>query len=80
MPALIDPACYWGWAEADLAMTALFGGFEPAFYEAYIAERPLEQGWRQRFPLYNLYHLLNHLKLFGHAYLAEVRAVLQRYR
>lgn len=77
--ALIDPAAHYGWAEADLAMTALFGGFPPAFYAAYEAERPLPPGVQQRFELYNLYHLLNHLNLFGGSYLGAVRATLEKY-
>jgi protein-ribulosamine 3-kinase len=79
-PALIDPAAYYGWAEADLAMTALFGGFPESFYRAYQEARPLEEGWRQRFPIYNLYHLLNHLNLFGTGYLGQVKEVLRMYR
>lgn len=75
-PALIDPAVYYGWAEAELAMTALFGGFNPVFYHAYQEVRPLEPGFRQRFPVYNLYHLLNHLNLFGTGYLGEVLEIL----
>lgn len=75
-PALIDPAVYYGWAEAELAMTSLFGGFNPDFYHAYQEIRPLEPGFRQRFPIYNLYHLLNHLNLFGTGYLGEVWGVL----
>jgi protein-ribulosamine 3-kinase len=71
-PAIIDPAAYYGWAEADLAMTALFGGFAGEFYSAYNEVRPLEQGWRERFSLYNLYHLLNHLNLFGRGYYGQV--------
>ncbi len=78
-PALIDPATYYGWAEADLAMTALFGGFPEAFYRAYEAARPLAPGYRERFPIYNLYHLLNHLNLFGTGYLPAVQAVLRRF-
>ncbi len=77
---LIDPAAHFGWAEADLAMTALFGGFPETFYAAYAATRPLEAGWRERFSIYNLYHLLNHLNLFGAGYLSDVRDILQRYR
>lgn len=77
--ALIDPAAHYGWAEAELAMTALFGGFPPEFYEAYTAARPVEPSYRQRFPLYNLYHLLNHLNLFGSGYSAEVQSILRRY-
>jgi len=76
---LIDPAAHFGWAEADLAMTALFGGFPPAFYAAYAEARPMPAGWRERFPLYNLYHLLNHLNLFGAGYLGDVRATLARF-
>ena len=78
-PVLIDPACYWGWPEADLAMTSLFGGFNDEFYNSYIENRQLERGWRDRFPLYNLYHLLNHLNLFGSSYLHQVVSVLHRY-
>ena len=76
---LVDPAAYWGWPEADLATTRLFGGFDDAFYDAYLEMRPLEPGWEERMPLYNLYHLLNHLNLFGSAWLARVRAVLAQY-
>ena len=78
-PALIDPAAYYGWAEADLAMTALFGAFPNDFYQAYQEMRPLEPGFRERFPIYNLYHLLNHLNLFGGSYLSQVTSILRRY-
>lgn len=78
-PALIDPAVHYGWAEAELGMTALFGGFPEAFYNAYQEIRPLITGWQGRLPIYNLYHLLNHINLFGGGYLAQVRAILQKY-
>ncbi len=78
-PALIDPAAHYGWHEAELAMTLLFGGFDPAFYAAYESCSACDEGWRERAPLYNLYHLLNHLNLFGARYLAAVRKVLERY-
>jgi fructosamine-3-kinase len=78
-PALIDPAAYYGDREADLAFTTLFGGFGPSFYAAYEAAWPLPAGWRERRDLYNLYHLLNHMNLFGESYGAEVDAVLRRY-
>jgi len=78
-PAIIDPAAHFGWAEAELAMTSLFGGFPPAFYEAYQEHAPLETGYRDRFPVYNLYHLLNHVNLFGGGYLSQVRTVLNTY-
>ena len=78
-PALIDPAAHYGWAEAELAMTALFGSFPAAFYRAYQQVRPLEPGFAERYPIYNLYHLLNHLNLFGEGYLGEVLGILGRF-
>ncbi len=75
-PVLFDPAVYYGDREADLAMTELFGGFAPDFYAAYKAAFPLDAGYEQRKPLYNLYHLLNHLNLFGGGYRAQVEATL----
>ncbi len=78
-PAIIDPAAHYGWAEAELAMTTLFGAFPEVFYSAYQEVRPLEPGFRGRFPLYNLYHLLNHLNLFGSGYRGEVAAIIRRY-
>lgn len=76
-PVLFDPAVYYGDREADLAMTELFGGFPRAFYEAYHAAWPLEEGYERRKHLYNLYHLLNHLNLFGGRYLPQVEATLR---
>ncbi len=76
---LIDPAAHYGWAEAELAMTALFGRPPDVFYAAYSAERPLAPGYQERFDLYNLYHLLNHLNLFGASFHANVAAILARY-
>lgn len=78
-PALIDPAAHYGWAEAELGMTALFGGFSESFYTAYEEKRPLEPGWRDRLDIYNLYHLLNHINLFGRGYYRQVVEILQRY-
>lgn len=78
-PALIDPATHYGWAEAELGMTSLFGSFPQDFYAGYQEVRALERGFRERFPLYNLYHLLNHLNLFGLGYLGQVTAILRQY-
>lgn len=75
-PVLFDPAVYYGDREADLAMTELFGGFPRDFYDSYNAVWPLERGYERRKHLYNLYHLLNHLNLFGGGYLSQVRATL----
>jgi len=78
-PVLIDPAVSCGHREADLAMTQLFGGFDPRFYEAYAEAFPLESGYADRMPVYNLYHLLNHLNLFGRTYEESIRQVLRKY-
>ena len=77
--SLIDPAAHYGWAEAELAMTALFGRPPAAFYAAYSAESGLALGYQDRFDIYNLYHLLNHLNLFGASYHASVAVILDRY-
>lgn len=76
---LIDPACYVGHPEADLAMTELFGGFPNLFYDAYKEEKPLQPGYEERRDIYNLYQLLNHLNLFGANYLEPVRSILSEY-
>ena len=76
---LIDPACYIGHAEVDLAMTELFGGFAPAFYEAYREAHPLQPGYENRRDLYNLYQLLNHLNIFGPSYLGPVQSIVAEY-
>ena len=78
--ALIDgAAAHYGWAEADLAMLALFGEPPPAFFAAYQEAAVCAADWRERAPLYNLYHLLNHLNLFGSSYLGPLRRALDRY-
>lgn len=76
---LIDPAVSVGHAEADLAMTELFGGFSRRFYEAYREAAPMQEGYERRRDLYHLYHLLNHLNLFGRAYLGEVKQIIGEY-
>ena len=77
---IFDPAVYYGDREADLAMTELFGGFPREFYRAYEEALPLDAGYARRKPLYNLYHLLNHLNLFGGGYLAQVEETLRLLR
>ena len=77
-PVVFDPAVYHGDREADLAMTRLFGGFGVRFYEAYSAEWPLDAGAGTRVDLYNLYHALNHLNLFGGGYRAMAESMVDR--
>jgi fructosamine-3-kinase len=75
-PVVFDPAVYYGDREADLAMTELFGGFPREFYAAYNEAFPLDAGYEKRKHLYNLYHLLNHLNIFGGGYLGRVNETL----
>lgn len=75
---LIDPAVYWGDAEADVAMTALFGGFPKAFYQAYHERLPQSSDYSLKKICYNLYHYLNHFNLFGCGYLAACRSHLNQ--
>lgn len=76
---LIDPATYVGHREADLAMTELFGGFSPAFYSSYRSIAHVDAGYDERRDLYNLYHLLNHVNLFGYSYVGSVLRTLDRF-
>lgn len=76
---LIDPAVYYGHRESDLAMTELFGGFDAGFYGAYNEQLPTKQGYEQRRPIYQLYHLLNHLNLFGATYYSQCQRILSSY-
>lgn len=78
-PALIDPAVYYGHREAEIAFTELFGGFSATFYAAYNQAWPLESDYSERKDLYNLYHLLNHLNLFGEGYGGGVDSILREY-
>lgn len=76
VPVMFDPACYYGDRECDLAMTCLFGGFDKAFYAAYESAFPLASGFEVRKNFYNLYHILNHLNLFGDGYLRQVESMV----
>lgn len=77
-PVIFDPAVYYGDREADLAMTELFGGFSGRFYAAYREAWPLDPGYAVRKTLYNLYHILNHLNLFGGGYSTQARSMIAR--
>ncbi len=77
-PAVFDPAVYCGDRETDLAMTELFGGFPQAFYAAYREAWPLDEGYESRKTLYNLYHVLNHLNLFGSGYLRQAERMIDK--
>ncbi len=75
-PIIFDPACYYGDRETDIAMTELFAGFSSSFYAAYNESYPLHSDYRSRKTLYNLYHILNHLNLFGEGYLHQAQNMI----
>jgi fructosamine-3-kinase len=75
-PVIFDPAPYYGDREVDVAMTELFGGFPSSFYSAYRAAAPMAAGYAVRRELYNVYHVLNHLNLFGGAYLRQSEVMI----
>jgi fructosamine-3-kinase len=76
-PVLFDPASYYGDRETDLAMMALFGGFDAAVRRAYEQDFPLPAGHDRRRPLYQLYHVLNHYNLFGGGWLGRAEALAE---
>lgn len=76
-PVIFDPAVYYGDRESDLAMTRLFGGFGSGFYRAYEDEWPLARGHEKRVALYQLYHVLNHLNMFGASYLPRALSLIR---
>lgn len=77
-PVVFDPAVYYGDREADLAMTELFGGFDRSFYTSYENTWALDEGYKVRKTLYNLYHVLNHFNLFGGGYAAQAQNMIHK--
>ena len=78
-PAIVDPAVYYGFREADIAMSKLFGGFANQFYDTYNETFPLEINWQSRVQVWNLYPLLVHANLFGSSYLNQVKSIIKNY-
>jgi protein-ribulosamine 3-kinase len=77
-PVIYDPAFYYGDREADLAMTYVFGGFGPDFYASYQDAFPLDDGFAVRKTFYNIYHIINHLNLFGGGYHGQAINMLEQ--
>lgn len=75
-PVIFDPATYIGDREVDIAMTELFGGFPTAFYRGYNEVWQLDEGYKRRKKLYNLYHILNHFNLFGGGYGSQANQMI----
>jgi len=74
---IFDPASYYGDHECDLAMTELFGGFNGDFYAAYASICPIDEGYATRKHMYNLYHILNHLNIFGVSYSRQAESIIE---
>lgn len=75
-PVLIDPAVYYGHREIDLGMMHLFGGFHDDLFDSYAEVFPLENKWRSRIKINQLYPLLVHVNLFGRGYWSQVSNIL----
>lgn len=79
LATLVDPTCYYGFRESEIAFTTMFGGFEESFYGAYHEQFPLEKGFHARIPFYNLYPLLVHVNLFGEGYVPTIQTILKAF-
>jgi len=77
-PVIFDPAFYYGDREADLAMTYVFGGFTADFYATYQHAYPLDDGFELRKVFYNVYHIINHLNLFGGGYYGQSIQMIEK--
>jgi protein-ribulosamine 3-kinase len=78
-PVIVDPAVYYGHREAELSFTRLFGRFDKHFYNTYQQNFPLEPGFEERIPIFNLYPLLVHVNLFGSSYLSGIKSCLNKF-
>lgn len=76
---LVDPAAYYGNREAEFGMITLFGGFNEDFFSGYQEVYPLAKDWQYRNKIYQLYHLFNHLNIFGQSYLGQVNEAVNYY-
>jgi len=76
---VIDPACFGGHREFDLAMMRLFGGFDRNCHAAYDEAYPLEDGWQDRISLHQLAPLIVHAIKFGRAYVGPTEEALSKY-
>lgn len=78
--AFLDPAIYWGHPEVELAFITLFATFGERFFAAYASRLPLDADfWTVRRPIYTLYPLLVHVRLFGGGYVQQFARILQRF-
>lgn len=75
--AIVDPAAYYGHHEAEFGMMEMFGGGSLEFYEAYHQKIPKQEGFEERQLVYKLYHILNHLNLFGRGYYSSCLSIMK---
>jgi fructosamine-3-kinase len=80
-PAVVDPAVYYGWPEAELSMVHECGRVDPAFFSAYLEIHPLEAGWEDRMVLLHVREVLSTIAHFGSGggLLARLQTVLDRF-
>ena len=76
---LIDPAAHGNHREFDLAMMRLFGGYEPNCFAAYNEHWPLDDGWPDRVPLFQLAPLIVHAIKFGGHYASAADNAVSNY-
>lgn len=76
--AVIDPACSIGDGWADVAMMQLFGGFPSSCFDSYMANQSDRENVETRIPVYQLYHVLNHVNIFGRGYAGQAMSLAQR--
>lgn len=74
--ALIDPAVSIGDGWADIAMMQLFGGFPSACYQAYRANVNDHDMLKSRIAVYQLYHVMNHMTIFGRGYVPQAMDIV----
>ena len=76
----VDQAVRYADAEIELAFSTLFGTFGVSFFKRYNEIRPIADGFFDlRLDIYNLWHLLTHVRLFGGSYVGSVDRILRRH-
>lgn len=77
--ALLDPNCKFAHAEAEIAYMELFHTVTPAFMKAYQHHHKLPPEYHKiRKPIYQLYPMINHVRLFGESYVKPLAAAVER--
>lgn len=76
---LIDPSISYSHREMDIAMMHLFGSVPTIVMDRYHSQLPLNNGWKDRMDIFQLYYLLVHLNLFGKSYHNSVKQIIEKY-